>query len=234
MRRFKMKRVKTGVLGLDELVEGGIPEGMIIAVAGGPGTGKSIFCTQFLWQGLKDGEKVLYVTFDGEEIASSLKEQAKQFGMDLSNKNCRIISFSAEEADEVLAKIKELVKKEKYSRLILDSISMLNTYQGTPRIVAVRPADFETAEILRKKTRLNMSEVREIGPTTLVIVEDYEGSPTSDKVAEFAADGVIKLGINDAIGTRSMRLIKMRETKHPLKPLNIEIRANGIELLPTK
>ena len=41
-------RVPLGIVGLDRMIEGGIPKGRIVIVVGGPGTGKTIFCAQFL------------------------------------------------------------------------------------------------------------------------------------------------------------------------------------------
>ena len=46
-------RVKTGINGLDELIEGGFPEKSITLVSGSPGAGKSIMCFQFIYQGIQ-------------------------------------------------------------------------------------------------------------------------------------------------------------------------------------
>ena len=56
---FFTDRVKTGVSGFDELVEGGIPKGFNVLITGLPGTGKTIFGLQYLYTGLKNGENGL-------------------------------------------------------------------------------------------------------------------------------------------------------------------------------
>jgi len=59
----RIKRVKTGIEGLDELMEGGIPERFSVLVSGSPGTGKSILGLQFLCHGVNAGDNGVYVTF---------------------------------------------------------------------------------------------------------------------------------------------------------------------------
>ncbi|MFQ6052139.1 MAG: RAD55 family ATPase [Candidatus Hydrothermarchaeota archaeon] len=76
-----MKKVSTGIDGLDEILDGGIPEKSIILISGGPGSGKSIFCVQFLIAGINSGENGVYVTF--EERIEKIKRNMKTFGWDL-------------------------------------------------------------------------------------------------------------------------------------------------------
>src|SRR6266705_5761199 len=57
-------RVSTGVKGLDELLGGGFPEGRSILIVGSPGSGKTTFAMQYLYNGALLGETGLYVTLD--------------------------------------------------------------------------------------------------------------------------------------------------------------------------
>ena len=75
-----MRRVPTGIHGLDEIIEGGFIEGSVILVSGGPGAGKSIFGLQFIYRGAVDGEPGIYITFEEDE--ESLKLIAKRLGKD--------------------------------------------------------------------------------------------------------------------------------------------------------
>ena len=77
---MKIVRLKTGVEGIDKLLEGGIPEGFFVAVTGEPGCGKTIFSIHFIYQGVLDGDKCIYVTT--EESRESIIRQAAQFNMD--------------------------------------------------------------------------------------------------------------------------------------------------------
>ena len=76
---MKIVRLKTGVEGIDKLLEGGIPEGFFVAVTGEPGCGKTIFSIHFIYQGVLDGDKCIYVTT--EESRESIMRQAAQFSM---------------------------------------------------------------------------------------------------------------------------------------------------------
>jgi circadian clock protein KaiC len=51
-----IERVSTGISALDALIEGGIPRGFTVLVAGNPGTGKTVLTTHFLYDGLLKGE----------------------------------------------------------------------------------------------------------------------------------------------------------------------------------
>ena len=98
-----VKRVKTGIRGFDELVQGGFPIASTILLTGSPGTGKTIFGLQFLYNGAsKFNEKGLYVTFEQTERA--LVEQAKLFGWDfekyLKNKSIQILHISTREINQ--------------------------------------------------------------------------------------------------------------------------------------
>jgi len=77
-----MKRVSTGVEVLDRTLEGGIPQGSWVVVAGEPGVGKSILSIHFAYAGLKSGDPVVYVTTEQE--FRDVVEQAEQLGMDFS------------------------------------------------------------------------------------------------------------------------------------------------------
>jgi len=56
-------KVKSGVDGLDEVIEGGFPRGSLIVLAGEPGTGKTVFSMQFLVKGVELNESGVYVSF---------------------------------------------------------------------------------------------------------------------------------------------------------------------------
>jgi len=76
----KMNRIKTGVEGLDAIIEGGLPKNSITLISGPPGGGKSILCFQFLYEGIKNGEKCLFLTLDKQ--VEGLLVQAKILGFD--------------------------------------------------------------------------------------------------------------------------------------------------------
>ena len=78
---MEKKRVSTGIPGLDPLIGGGFPSCKSYLVTGEPGTGKSIFCVQFVLNGLMNGEKAVYVAVD--EKPADIVEEAASLGWNL-------------------------------------------------------------------------------------------------------------------------------------------------------
>jgi circadian clock protein KaiC len=60
-----LPKVASGVAGLDDILEGGFPEGRITLISGGPGTGKSTLACTFVKAACARGEEVLYLSFEG-------------------------------------------------------------------------------------------------------------------------------------------------------------------------
>lgn len=74
-------RAATGIEGLDAMLDGGLPEGGVVLVRGGPGAGKTTLALQFLFEGVKRGEKGLYLSL--EESAEEIVSNAAGFGWPL-------------------------------------------------------------------------------------------------------------------------------------------------------
>jgi KaiC/GvpD/RAD55 family RecA-like ATPase len=76
-KKRNVERVKTGIPGLDGLIEGGFPRGSTIVVSGTAGSGKSIFGMNFISEGCENGEKCLYLTV--EQSPDRIANQAMHF-----------------------------------------------------------------------------------------------------------------------------------------------------------
>jgi circadian clock protein KaiC len=63
----EQNRLTTGIGGLDNILEGGLPSGHLYLIEGDPGTGKTTLALQFLLSGASEGESVLYVTLSESE-----------------------------------------------------------------------------------------------------------------------------------------------------------------------
>ncbi|MEE9593935.1 MAG: ATPase domain-containing protein, partial [Candidatus Hydrothermarchaeales archaeon] len=78
-----MERTLTGIPGFDEMLEGGLPKGYTILVAGGPGSGKSTFAMQYLTKGISDyGENGIYISL--EERPKDIINNFGRYGWDIS------------------------------------------------------------------------------------------------------------------------------------------------------
>jgi len=78
----RVERIRTGILELDRYLQGGIPTGSWVFIAGEPGTGKTILCLHIAYTNLKEGLPVIYITT--EQPFKDLVQQARQFHMDLT------------------------------------------------------------------------------------------------------------------------------------------------------
>lgn len=240
-----MKRIPTQIKGFDWLIEGGFPEGSITLVSGTPGTGKSIFCMQFLVNCAKRGEKSLYISF--EETEDSLKGTAKSFGWlteELEKKGTlRIIYINLRKEGKETENILSQIKKEGYARIVVDSLSNLAAY---PIFVdskhlpwaqmqnSLNPVALETEYVTRMQIQELIDKLRETKATTLLTSELLEGAEglSRDTVSEFACDGVIVL-YYITIGSESfgnLQVRKMRRTKHKQGLFPTKITDKGIEI----
>jgi circadian clock protein KaiC len=78
----EIKRVKTGILPLDELIGGGFPKSELVLLAGYAGTGKTIFCTEFIYHGaVQYNEKGVYAVLEG--YSSAFEKNMRRLGYDL-------------------------------------------------------------------------------------------------------------------------------------------------------
>src|SRR6201994_147071 len=71
-------RILTGISGLDDILNGGLPQGHLYLVEGNPGTGKTTLALQFLLEGIRVGESVIYVTLS--ESKKELQQVARSHG----------------------------------------------------------------------------------------------------------------------------------------------------------
>ncbi len=219
-------RLRTGVRGFDDLIAGGIPKGFLVAVVGEPGTGKTVFSIHFAWQGVKDGQKVIYVTT--EESRESIMNQAAQFGMDFEKavKDKKMVIIDAllrDKSDqwnmleltieELLNKIIEAKKYLGYgdARVVIDSMSAF--WLDKPAMA--RKYSYMVKRVLNK---WNM---------TIVATSQY-AITTSFGFGfgiEHVADGIIRFKklIKNWELKRYVIVEKMRQTPHSLRVHEIEI-----------
>jgi len=221
----KFERVPSGVPGLDELIEGGFVPNSVVMISGEPGTGKTIFCTQFIWNALCMGDNGVYITL--QQTADEIRNDVAIFGRDFRRaeemNQCRVIFIAPQDMKKIIEIILKNVKEIKAKRLVIDSISMICEYAEK-----------------RRDIRFNLGyliiQLKKMGVTTLVASEVEEGSNLLSRngVEEFLVDGVISLkcGI-DVVGgrPRSLYIKKLRRTKHDLNTHPFEITDKGIRVI---
>jgi len=194
-----VERVPTGIPGLDELIEGGVLKGRTHLIAGETGTGKTILSLQFLLNGIKMGERGIYMAID--EDSEDIIKGAEAFGWDLRSEvekgNLSITQIIAGFAEKlrkkyieaavgsVIAGIGREMRRIGATRLVIDPIAPLLTKEEDIPY---------TREYIRE---LVLSIERELGCTTFIVSEIPTGSNSLSRfgVEEFLAAGIITLGL---------------------------------------
>ncbi len=242
-----MGRVKTGIEGLDEALQGGIPENRMILLSGATGTGKTILSMQYLIQGAKNGEPGVFITAD--ERPDHIRQDMDNFGWNLEKleKEGKLAILDASAAKIGYA------SDEKYSvpqigldveELILKSVDLINKI-GAKRVVldsipAIGMKMEDEAEIRNTILKMNYMFGEE-DVTAIMTSEVPEQNLKVDRmkfskydVEAYVADGVIMLhylGVGSE-SNRSIFIRKMRATEHTEDILPMEITEKGIEVKP--
>lgn len=218
----KTTRIMTGIPGLDNLLNGGFIPNSVVLIAGEAGSGKTILCTQFIWNALCMGENGVYVTLQQEP--NDIKNDVILFGKDFYaaevRDQVRVIYTEPDNLDKIIKTILKNVKEINAKRLVIDSITLLG----------------EQSKDVRRNLNYLVRELKRMGVTTLITAEIPEGSDKISKfgIEEFIVDGVIVLRCGaDVAGNlpRSLEIKKMRRTKHDLNYHPFEIADNGIRII---
>ena len=121
------ERVKVGILGLDDMLGGGLIPGSICAIIGTYGTGKTTFSLQFIWDGLTRGERVIYISL--EEREERIYTYMKQKGWDITpflNTALYVIKLDPTDFNVANNRIKnelpKLIEEVKATRVVLSLI----------------------------------------------------------------------------------------------------------------
>ena len=237
-----MRKVKTGIPGLDEILNGGIPERNVVLLSGGPGTGKSIFSWQFLYKGVAEyDEPGVYVAL--EEHPVQIRINMRQFGWDIEK-------FENEGkfaiVDAFTAGIGRAARREKYVVTDPNDVNLLSDIirEAVNDIGAKRAAVdsvttlYLTKPVLARSTVLKLKKILSgLGCTSILVsqvsvTERGFGGPG----VEHAADGIIRLDLDEINGElkRSLIVWKMRGTSHSMRRHPFEITDQGIKIFPDK
>lgn len=227
-------KTPTGISGLDEISEGGLPTGRTTLICGSAGCGKTLFATQFLIKGITEyNEPGVFMTF--EESRDDLTQNVKSLGFDLDKliagkklkiDHVRIERSEIEETGEydleaLLIRLDYAIKTVGAKRVVLDTIETLF-------------AGIDNVALLRSEIRRLFQWLKDKGITAIITGERGESSLTRQGLEEYVSDCVILLDFRviDQIATRRLRIVKYRGSTHGTNEYPFLIDETGIYVIP--
>ena len=220
----------TGIAGLDEILRGGLPKHQMYFVQGDPGAGKTTLSFQFLLEGVRRGEKALYVTLSAS--ARDLQRVARSHGWDISaidvyeqfqtakSTDTTVFRPSEIELTKTLQAILKAIEDRQPDRVVIDSL-------GEIRLLA------ESLLRYRKQLLILKDFFRDREITALVL--DDRTVATRDSEIQGLAEGVITLGVTaPSYGNtrRSLEVVKMRGVSFRGGYHDFTIEKGGLTVFP--
>lgn len=233
LNRVVLDKCLSGIQGLDEVTDGGLPKGRPTLICGSAGCGKTMFAMQFLIEGAENDEPGLFVSF--EETPEELEKNFASLGFDLktleeeSKLSIEFIRLERSEIEEtgefdlegLFIRLAYAIEQIGAKRIVLDTVEAL--FSGLPN-------EF----ILRAELRRLFAWMKSQGLTAIVTGEKGEKSLTRYGLEEYVADCVILLNnpVDNKIATRNLRIIKYRGSAHGSNEYPFLMNENGISVLP--
>ena len=229
-----LAKARTGIAGLDEITDGGLPRGRPTLVCGGAGCGKTMLGLEFLVHGAVDqAEPGVFVSF--EETTDDLVQNARSLGFDLARLRARrqlLLDYVRLERAEMLEtgeydleglfiRLGHAIDSIGAKRVVLDTIEML--FSGLSDRFVVRA---ELARLFRwLKTK---------GVTAIVTGERDADQLTRHGLEEYVSDCVILLDqrVLEQSTTRRLRVVKYRGSAHGSNEVPFLIDNHGVSVLP--
>jgi circadian clock protein KaiC len=247
-----MDRAETGIKEFDSLVEGGFPRGFNVLVVGAPGTGKTLFGIQYLFNGARAGEPGVYISLDMED--GKLKRQAEQLGWDVAkfekeNKISIVKVPLNREKTRIFDTVQAEVERIGAKRIVFDSLAAFAI--NIDQFAIPLAFDDEIDRILgrsgpmkdgvmyegnseKRITYLALNKLSEFGTTNMIITDTISDTNTLtvDGVSEYVCDGLVvlkSLAIGETL-SRTLEIKKMRCSKMDGGIKSYKIDSGGISL----
>ncbi|MFC4408241.1 KaiC domain-containing protein [Haloarchaeobius iranensis] len=224
-----MPRIDLGIKGLDEMIQGGVPERSLMVTIGSAGTGKTTFGLQFLNEALENGERAIFITLEesSERVVNSAVEKGMPFDEYVEDDRLAVVDIDPIEMANSLASIRSdlprLIEQFGATRLVLDSVSLLEMMYDSRAKRRTEVYDFTQS-------------LKDSGITTMLTSEASEDSPFVSRhgIVEYLTDAVFILQYVRPSDFRETRLAveiqKIRDANHSRETKPYEITDNGISV----
>ncbi len=236
---YSTDRVTTGVINLDNKIEGGFVKGTMNLITGKTGTGKTAFCSNFILEGARNGEPGVYVTTEERE-EDILEDINSMFGWDFDSLSeqdkVRVLSIKPVFPSQNMDNISRIVRS--YISDLLDQVNDAIEEIGAERVVidSVSLVQMFIQDEYMSRVALSslMNNLREAGVTAVLVGSIPETSEGLSKegIIEYLVDTVILLEFVPVAEdyNRTLKIRKMRRTDHETDIFPFEVTADGLEL----
>lgn len=224
------EKISTGIDGMDEILYGGLIRGQTYLLRGGPGSGKTVVGIQFLIEGIRQGERALYATF--EESERSIRKNAMKLGLDLTGCDFLDLSvtsdfFSESKAYDIFAPSE--VETGSFTRILMEVVDRIR-----PERVLVDPLiqfRYLSSDLFHYRKQV-ASFLRYLTDNNATVVFTSESSPQApDEDLQFMADGIIELKNSPHRG-RSVLVKKARGSEFKSGIHSMTLKSGGIQMFP--
>jgi circadian clock protein KaiC len=232
--RSEIQKTPTGISGLDDITNGGLPQGRPTLVSGGPGSGKTLLGVSFLVNGAQQfAEPGVLMTF--EENAQELAQDVRSLGYDLDTLVAQkklIVDYIHVDRSEIeetgeydleglFVRLEHAIRQIGAKRVMLDTIETL--FGG-----------LKDTGVLRAELRRLFRWLRDHEITAVVTAERGDQMFTRQGLEEYITDAVISLDhrVHEQISTRRIRVVKYRGSTHGTNEYPFLINRDGITVLP--
>ena len=231
MESSVMERCPTGIDGFDLLCQGGLIRNSANVLIGGPGSGKTTFLLQFLWNGAtKYNENGLYCSFEPDVV--ELLKDSMSFGWDFAKLNeqdkVKFVRFSPQTSIEDLkAELTKTIAKYNIRRICFDPVSVLALSLNEEG--KIREVIFELVSLMKRLKVTSILADESLEPQGISLEEGW----SKTDIIKFLVDSVTNLyetGI-PGVGDRALRISKMRRTAHSRRPVAMKITNKGLDVI---
>src|SRR3989338_7465797 len=231
-----MEREKTGIRGVDSMVQGGLPKSSIIGLSGPPGVGKSIFALHFLLEGARKGQKCVYINLEEprENIDTMISQFsfADEFMKFVKQEKIVVKCFTYPEYEKIYSDLLQKIREDSsIHRLVVDSFNVFFTAVSHPEALSI-PSEVN----IRRMINQAFSMLRRKGLTSNLILEMSRDSRHGFYYnIPYLVDGTISLDFLE-LGTieRLIFIPKMRRTSQHKESKAYEITGKGIKVFEEK
>ncbi|MHB8862734.1 MAG: circadian clock protein KaiC [Pirellulaceae bacterium] len=231
-----LEKCPTGIVGLDEITDGGLPQGRPTLICGGAGAGKTLLSMEFLVRGaIEYGDPGVFMSF--EETADELTRNVRSLGFDLE----RLVADNKLRLDFVRVERSEIEETGEYD---LEGLFVRLGYAidsiGAKRValdsIETLFAALSSHAVLRAELRRLFRWLKDKGVTAVISGERGrdDGGLTRHGIEEYVSDCVIVLDhrVESQLSTRRLRVVKYRGSAHGTNEYPFIINRRGISVLP--